>query len=122
MYLVNKIISILLIISFLFPHWPLNEECPKCPQCVECVEKECGTCVEKECPLCEECETCEGQCLSDEVIQTLYVSIQELEYKDSTNIKIIENFSYKFAPDKRVHDRTVIFAVGNQATFCNEWV
>ena len=93
MYLVNKIISILLIISFLFSHWPLNEECPKCPQCVECVEKECEPCVEKECPTCDECDTCDGQCLSDEVIQTLYVSIQELEHADTTNQKIIENLN-----------------------------
>ena len=48
---------------------------------------------QQECPPCEECEPCEGQCLSDEVIQTLYVSIQELEYKDSTNTKIIENLN-----------------------------
>ena len=44
-----------------------------------------------ECPPCEECEPCEGQCLSDEVVQTLYVAIQELEHADSTNQKIIEN-------------------------------
>ena len=40
----------------------------------------------------EECpEPCDGQCLSDEVVQTLYVAIQELEHADSTNQKIIEN-------------------------------
>ena len=43
---------------------------------------------------CEPCpEPCEGQCLSDEVIQTLYVSIQELEHADTTNQKIIENLN-----------------------------
>ena len=42
----------------------------------------------------EECpEPCDGECLSDEVIQTLYVSIQELEHADTTNQKIIENLN-----------------------------
>ena len=47
--------------------------------------------IENECTPCE--EPCDGHCLSDEVVQTLYVSIQELEYSDSTNTKIIENLN-----------------------------
>ena len=89
----RKLLSILLMISLLFPHWPLNKDCPECVECVECIEKECPTCEEKECPSCDECEICDGECLSDEVIQTLYVSIQELEHADTTNQKIIENLN-----------------------------
>ena len=41
----------------------------------------------------ETMEPCDGQCLPDEVIQTLYVSIQELEHADTTNQKMIENLN-----------------------------
>ena len=66
--------------SFLFTQEPilLDETVEECPPCEEC----------EPCP-----EPCEGQCLSDEVIQTLYVSIQELEHADTTNEKIIENLN-----------------------------
>ena len=84
MYLVNKIISILLIISFLFSHWPLNEECPKCPQCVECVEKECEPC--EECP-----ETCEGTCYTDEEVINIEAFIQQLEVDKEFCIKTRDN-------------------------------
>ena len=74
----RKFLTVLLIFSFLFPQETIEpvllddipfEECEPCP------------------------EPCDGQCLSDEVIQTLYVSIQELEHADTSNQKIIENLN-----------------------------
>jgi hypothetical protein len=38
-------------------------------------------------------EVCEGECYSDEEAQNIELYIQELELKDSTNIKIIENLN-----------------------------
>jgi len=74
---IKKILIYLIIFSFLFAQETIEpvllddglEECEPCP------------------------EPCDGQCLSDEVIQTLYVSIQELEHADTTNQKIIENLN-----------------------------
>jgi len=71
---IKKLITFIFMFSFLFTQEPIlldetADECPPCP------------------------EPCEGQCLSDEVIQTLYVSIQELEHADTTNQKIIENLN-----------------------------
>ena len=77
--MIKNIINILLMVSILIPQEEpiepvllddiLFEECEPCP------------------------EPCDGECLSDEVIQTLYVSIQELEHADTTNLKIIENLN-----------------------------
>mgnify|MGYP005826957729 FL=1 len=92
-----KIISILLIISLLFPHWPLNEDCPDCPECVECiecVEKICEPCEEKECPTCQECEEpCVGTCFSEEETVNLFNNIKELEFDLDKSLKINENFN-----------------------------
>ena len=77
---IKKLITFIFMFSFLFTQEPilLDETAEECPPCEEC----------EPCP-----EPCEGQCLSDEVIQTLYVSIQELEHADTTNQKIIENLN-----------------------------
>ena len=71
----KKLLSILLILSFLFSQEVIE------PVLLDDIGHECEPCP----------EPCDGHCLSDEVVQTLYVSIQELEHKDSTNTKIIEN-------------------------------
>ena len=76
MMIIKKIISFLFIFSFLFTQEPILLD---------------GTA--EECPPCGESELCDGECLSDEVIQTLYVAIQELEHADTTNQKIIENLN-----------------------------
>ena len=73
---IKKLITFIFMFSFLFTQEPILLD--------ETAE---------ECPPCEECEPCDGQCLSDEVIQTLYVSIQELEHADTSNQKIIENLN-----------------------------
>ena len=73
---IKKLITFIFMFSFLFTQGPILLDD-----------------IQQECPPCEECEPCEGQCLSDEVIQTLYVSIQELEHADTTNLKIIENLN-----------------------------
>ena len=95
--MIKKLFSFIIIFSLLFSHFSTEEcfqleDCPKCEECVECVEKECEPCVEKECEPCEECEsTCEGQCYTDEEAQNIELYIQELEQKDSLNVKIQES-------------------------------
>ena len=42
---------------------------------------------------CPPCESCDGHCLSDEVVQGLRTSILTLENDKETNIKIIENLN-----------------------------
>ena len=66
----RRILSVLLILSFLFSQEPVLLD-------------ETGDIQ----------ETCEGTCFSDEEVQGLYTSIQEVEYSDSTNHKIIENLN-----------------------------
>ena len=93
--MIKKIFSVLIICSLLFSHFSTEEcfqleDCPKCPKCEEC--KECERCPELEeciCEPCEECEpVCEGTCYSDEEVVNIEKYIQELEFKDSANVKI----------------------------------
>ena len=95
--MIEKFFSFILTFSLLFSHFSTEpcfqlEDCPKCEVCEECIEKICEPCVEKECEPCKECEpVCEGQCYTDEEAQNIELYIQELEQKDSSNVKIQES-------------------------------
>tara|TARA_Y100001938_G_scaffold60077_1_gene83786 strand:- start:53 stop:532 length:480 start_codon:yes stop_codon:yes gene_type:complete len=112
------IFSFILIFSFLFSHFS-TEPCFKledCPKCEECVEKDCPPCPElKEC-ICDECPpVCEGECYTDEEAQNIELYIQELEQKDSLNVKIIdklENQIYMYIQSNK--DDSLLIDLKNQ--------
>ena len=91
----NKTIFLLLTFSLLFSHFSTEEcfqleDCPKCEECKEC--KPCPELEECYCETCPECpEICEGECYTDEEAQNIELYIQELEQKDSLNVKIQES-------------------------------
>ena len=76
----NKLISILLIISFLF-----SQEVVEPVLLDESVQ---------ECPTCEECqEPCIGTCLSEEETKNLFNNIQECEFNLDKCLKTKENLN-----------------------------
>ena len=82
-----KILSILLILSFLFPQEPVLLD-------------ETGDIQ----------ETCEGTCFSDEEVQNIELHITELENKDSLNVQIVNNLNSQILDYKQlsINDSTVI--------------
>ena len=82
--MVKNFLILFCLFSFLMSHFIDEVECPKCEECIECIE-----CEEKECPPCP--DICDGECYSDEEAQNIELYINELEHKDSLNIKIIES-------------------------------
>ena len=83
----RKILSMLLILSFLFSQEPVLLD-------------ETG----------DVQETCEGTCFSDDEVQNIELHITELENKDSLNLKIIGNLESQILDYNRlgINDSTVI--------------
>ena len=83
----RKILSMLLILSFLFPQEPVLLD-------------ETGDIQ----------ETCEGTCFSDEEVQNIELHITELENKDSLNVQIVNNLNSQILDYKQlsINDSTVI--------------
>ena len=73
----NKLISILIIISLLFAQGPILIDD-----------------IQEECPPCEECqEPCIGTCLSEEETKNLFNNIQECEFNLEKCLKTNENLN-----------------------------
>jgi uncharacterized protein YdcH (DUF465 family) len=73
----NKLISILIIISLLFAQGPILIDD-----------------IQEECPPCEECqEPCIGTCLSEEETKNLFNNIQECEFNLEKCLKTTENLN-----------------------------
>ena len=73
----NKLISILIIISLLFAQGPILIDD-----------------IQEECPPCEECqEPCIGTCLSEEETKNLFNNIQECEFNLEKCSKTSENLN-----------------------------